>query len=529
MQPLAGSAVDGRSGTKVAIKKLYRPFQSELFAKRAYRELRLLKHMKHENVIGILDVFTPDVTLEKFNDFYLVMPFMGTDLSKIMKHEKLTEDRIQFLDLKPGNLAVNEDCELKILDFGLARHTDSEMTGYVVTRWYRAPEVILNWMHYTQTVDIWSVGCIMAEMITGRPLFKGNDPVNLLEKMLVLDAEKRVTAAEALLHPYFEPIHDPEEEIEAEKYDDTFDNMDLPLDEWKRITYKEILNFKPPQTLDSKETAVQSAVLILKIKLHVGHFVGNEMRTKMIDFLFIRNTCSNLAFFTVYKAVTNSSYFEKHSDLLWRGSLRGGKKSWQTFVKNFCVKLLIFLKGSIFTVDCLDIPNKYKVFLTEDLDACQQKQTYCCAISKWQSQHQVGQEVSAKTLNCAEMSPRAISPVEIIERTDITEPSAALRHGTDVCFLATRNSIPLEPSLVFFFFIKMVVLCCKEKKIEPQNVIRKTFIQVFSKAIDPAKCCRHGSFTSTDMATEPVVPGKLCSAQLMGAYGCHLLSVVLQP
>ncbi|KAM9205167.1 mitogen-activated protein kinase 12 [Mergus octosetaceus] len=322
------SAVDGRTGTKVAIKKLYRPFQSELFAKRAYRELRLLKHMKHENVIGILDVFTPDVTLEKFNDFYLVMPFMGTDLSKIMKHEKLTEDRIQFLvyqmlkglkyihssgiihrDLKPGNLAVNEDCELKILDFGLARHTDSEMTGYVVTRWYRAPEVILNWMHYTQTVDIWSVGCIMAEMITGRPLFKGNDhldqlteimkimgtptqdfvqklqsqdaknyikslpkvqkkdfasvlkyanplAVSLLEKMLVLDAEKRVTAAEALMHPYFEPVHDPEEEIEAEKYDDTFDNMDLPLDEWKRITYKEILNFKPPLTSESKETAV---------------------------------------------------------------------------------------------------------------------------------------------------------------------------------------------------------------------------------------------------------------------------------
>lgn len=58
--------------------------------------------------------------------------------------------------------------------------------------------------------------------------------VNLLEKMLVLDAEKRVTAAEALMHPYFEPVHDPEEEIEAEKYDDTFDNMDLPLDEWKR-------------------------------------------------------------------------------------------------------------------------------------------------------------------------------------------------------------------------------------------------------------------------------------------------------
>eukprot|EP00069_Balaena_mysticetus_P000560 bmy_14624T0 len=164
------SAVDSRTGAKVAIKKLYRPFQSELFAKRAYRELRLLKHMRHENVIGLLDVFTPNETLDDFTDFYLVMPFMGTDLGKLMKHEKLSEDRIQFLvyqmlkglkyihaagiihrDLKPGNLAVNEDCELKILDFGLARQADSEMTGYVVTRWYRAPEVILNWMHYTQT------------------------------------------------------------------------------------------------------------------------------------------------------------------------------------------------------------------------------------------------------------------------------------------------------------------------------------------------------------------------------------------
>uniref|UniRef100_A0A803SVC7 mitogen-activated protein kinase n=1 Tax=Anolis carolinensis TaxID=28377 RepID=A0A803SVC7_ANOCA len=306
------SATDRKSGTKVAIKKLYRPFQSDLFAKRAYRELRLLKHMKHENVIGLLDVFTPDASLDKFNDFYIVMPFMGTDLSKIMKHEKLTEDRIQFLVyqmLKGLKYIHSSGIIHRILDFGLARHTDSEMTGYVVTRWYRAPEVILNWMHYTQTVDIWSVGCIMAEMITGRPLFKGNDhldqlteimkvtgtptqdfvqklqsqdaknyikslpkvqkkdfaailkyatplAVNLLEKMLVLDAEKRISAAEALAHPYFEAIHDPEEETEAEKYDETFDNMDLPLDEWKCITYKEVINFNPPPSPESKETAV---------------------------------------------------------------------------------------------------------------------------------------------------------------------------------------------------------------------------------------------------------------------------------
>ncbi|RXN12407.1 mitogen-activated kinase 13-like protein [Labeo rohita] len=169
------SAINNKSKEKVAIKKLHRPFQSEIFAKRAYRELRLLKHMKHENavthlpfrcvnfavqpkVIGLLDVFTPASRLDDFQDFYLVMPYMYTDLSKVKGI--LTEDRIQFLvyqmlcglkDLKPGNLAVNQDCELKILDFGLARHAEAEMTGYVVTRWYRAPEVILNWMHYTQT------------------------------------------------------------------------------------------------------------------------------------------------------------------------------------------------------------------------------------------------------------------------------------------------------------------------------------------------------------------------------------------
>ena len=80
-----------------------------------------------------------------------------------------------FQDLKPSNIAVNEDCELRILDFGLARPTENEMTGYVATRWYRAPEIMLNWMHYNLTVDIWSVGCIMAEMLTGKTLFPGTD------------------------------------------------------------------------------------------------------------------------------------------------------------------------------------------------------------------------------------------------------------------------------------------------------------------------------------------------------------------
>lgn len=138
---------------KVAIKKLTRPFQSEIHAKRTFRELKLLKQMKHENVIGLLDVFTPANQVNQMNDVYFVTHFMGADLNQIIKTQKLSDDHVQFLvyqilrglkyihsagiihrDLKPSNLAVNEDCELRILDFGLARQAEAEMTGYVATR-----------------------------------------------------------------------------------------------------------------------------------------------------------------------------------------------------------------------------------------------------------------------------------------------------------------------------------------------------------------------------------------------------------
>nr|QIC53202.1 MAPK11 [Lethenteron camtschaticum] len=316
------SALDRHRAMKVAVKKLSRPFQSLIHAKRAYRELRLLKHMNHENVIGLLDVFTPDKSLDVFNDMYLVTHLMGADLNNIVKCQKLTDDHVQFLvyqtlrglkyihsagiihrDLKPSNLAVNEDCELKILDFGLARLTDEEMTGYVATRWYRAPEIMLNWMHYNQTVDIWSVGCIMAELLTGRALFPGTDyidqlklimqlvgtpgpelmqkissdsarnyiqslpvmkkrdfrdvflganpnAVELLERMLVLDTERRVTASQALAHPYLAQYHDPEDEPEASPFDESHENRLLSIDEIKQLAFEEIVNYVPPETDD---------------------------------------------------------------------------------------------------------------------------------------------------------------------------------------------------------------------------------------------------------------------------------------
>ncbi|XP_061709401.1 mitogen-activated protein kinase p38b-like isoform X2 [Cydia pomonella] len=318
------SAIDTLHNMKVAIKKLARPFQSAVHAKRTYRELRMLKHMNHENVIGLLDVFSPEKTLEEFQQVYLVTHLMGADLNNIVRTQKLSDDHVQFLvyqilrglkyihsagiihrDLKPSNIAVNEDCELKILDFGLARPTETEMTGYVATRWYRAPEIMLNWMHYNQTVDIWSVGCIMAELLTGRTLFPGSDhidhltrimflcgkpdqetfekiiseearnyiqslptlvrrdfrevfrganplAINLLELMLELDADKRITAEQALAHKYLEQYADPSDEPVSAPYDQSFEDMDLPVDKWKDLVWKEVVEFKPhPQHMNT--------------------------------------------------------------------------------------------------------------------------------------------------------------------------------------------------------------------------------------------------------------------------------------
>ncbi|XP_024913134.1 mitogen-activated protein kinase 11 isoform X3 [Cynoglossus semilaevis] len=313
--PLCSSAYDVVLRQKVAVKKLSRPFQSLIHSRRSYRELRLLKHMKHENVIGLLDVFTPAAALEDFNELYLVTNLMGADLNNIVKFQRLSDEHVQFLiyqllrglkyihsaglihrDLKPSNVAVNEDCELRILDFGLARQTNDEMTGYVATRWYRAPEIMLNWMHYNQNVDIWSVGCIMGELLKGKVLFPGTDyidqlkrimevvgtptpdllkkicsehaqkyiqslpfmpqqdlekifrganplAVDLLKRMLVLDCDGRISACEALSHPYFSQYHDPEDEPEAPPYDQTLESKDRSLEEWKELVFEEVNSF----------------------------------------------------------------------------------------------------------------------------------------------------------------------------------------------------------------------------------------------------------------------------------------------
>ncbi|KAJ2808692.1 MAPK protein hog1 [Coemansia furcata] len=289
---LVCSARDQLKTQAVAIKKIMRPFSASVLAKRTYRELKLLKHLRHENIISMSDVF-----ISPLEDIYFVTELL-VFLYQILRGLKYVHSAgVIHRDLKPSNIVINENCDLKICDFGLARVQDPQMTGYVSTRHYRAPEIMLTWQKYDVAVDIWSAGCILAEMFEGTPLFPGKDHVHqfsiitellgtppddviqtigsentlrfvqslprrkpvsfkarfprieplaidLLEKMLVFDPRKRITATEALAHPYLETYHDEADEPEAaSKFDWSFNDADLPVEEWKVMMYNEVLDF----------------------------------------------------------------------------------------------------------------------------------------------------------------------------------------------------------------------------------------------------------------------------------------------
>lgn len=312
------SAKDSKSGHKRAIKKITQAFENSTDARRTLREIMLLQHLKHENIIALVDMMRP-AHIEEFNDVYLVYELMDTDLHQIIRSaQPLSDEHCQYFiyqilrglkyvhsanvlhrDLKPSNLLLNANCDLKICDFGLAR-TASErafMTEYVVTRWYRAPELLLSCEDYTSAIDVWSVGCIFAELLGREPLFPGRDYIHqlklivqklgspsesdlefiksdqarayirrvpfaprvrfdrlypganplgldLLAKMLVFDPRKRCTVEEALAHPYLATLHDAAAEPVAERsFDFGFEDEELRDDELRRKVWERVSAF----------------------------------------------------------------------------------------------------------------------------------------------------------------------------------------------------------------------------------------------------------------------------------------------
>uniref|UniRef100_A0AC34QJH3 Protein kinase domain-containing protein n=2 Tax=Panagrolaimus sp. JU765 TaxID=591449 RepID=A0AC34QJH3_9BILA len=286
-------ALDQRNNREVALKKIPRAFAALTLVKRALREIRILRDLHHENIVSIFDMFATHGGQASDVDIYLVLDLMETDLHQIIHStQHLTEQHNQYFlyqilrglkylhsvgivhrDMKPSNLLVNSNCVLKIADFGMARSlaqcrqqtTNNPLTQYVMTRWYRAPELLFTFPQYDTKVDIWSAGCIFAEMVQRRQLFPGKDgasqikmivcylgtpeeeviskvrmtavknvivecgqrkplpwtailpkatpeAIGIIVKMLQVNPQKRCTAEQALEDIYLDPYHVPENE-----------------------------------------------------------------------------------------------------------------------------------------------------------------------------------------------------------------------------------------------------------------------------------------------------------------------------
>ncbi|KAH8509159.1 hypothetical protein H0E87_011068 [Populus deltoides] len=321
------SAIDTHTGEKVAIKKIHDIFEHISDAARILREIKLLRLLRHPDIVEIKHIMLPP-SRRDFKDIYVVFELMESDLHQVIKaNDDLTREHYQFFlyqllralkyihtanvyhrDLKPKNILANANCKLKICDFGLARvafnDTPSTIfwTDYVATRWYRAPELCGSFFSkYTPAIDIWSIGCIFAEVITGKPLFPGKNVVHqldlmtdllgtpsldtisrvrndkarryltsmrkkapvpfaqkfpnadplalcLLERLLAFDPKDRPTAEEALGDPYFKGLAKVEREPSCQpitKMEFEFERRRVTKEDIRELIFREILEYHP--------------------------------------------------------------------------------------------------------------------------------------------------------------------------------------------------------------------------------------------------------------------------------------------
>jgi serine/threonine protein kinase len=352
----------------VAVKKVLDPFHDHTDCKRLLREVRLLRSLRHPNVLHLTDLMPPpSLSPADWTDVYLVTRLFDTNLHRVIySGHTLTDAHVQYIlwqvfralrylhtagvvhrDMKPTNLLLNRDCELALADFGLARllipysgephvavghrrggsgggggggggegdtppaeprSKSGQLTRYVVTRWYRAPELLVQNRVYDFKVDMWSVGCILAELLGVKALFPGKDSLHqlrlvveqlgvptpeellgihneqavqyirnlvprdpagaspaaaaerfarlyprahpllldLLAQLLHFDPKKRPSAAEALAHPYLAAYRDaPEEVLPIPEIEMGFESEAPTKETLRQLIWEEVLRYHP--------------------------------------------------------------------------------------------------------------------------------------------------------------------------------------------------------------------------------------------------------------------------------------------
>ncbi|ETM56734.1 CMGC/MAPK protein kinase [Phytophthora nicotianae] len=382
------AATNTETKKNVAIKKITPMAGDEWDAKHTLREIRLMRYFgKHPNIASLQDLST---CIEK-DELYLMMDLVDTDLHRLIQSktkleeahiaaimyqllcgaQTLHENGVLHRDLKPGNILVSKNCDVKITDFGLSRYiphsarneavkspTDVEsrravdktqalMTEYVVTRWYRPPEIMLAPTGvYNEAVDMWSVGCIFGELLNRRPMFPGSDfldqlsrvfsvlpvptrdkrgyevegdalafleslppcspsaltklfrraspeAVSLLRRLLCVNPARRISAKQALAHPYFKSIRaqlgEPPVFRVDKAFDFEFDYQEFSLTHLKTLIQSEVKLLQkyglPPPIVDPEpvQAAVYEEVDDYEDEETKQEIVGNVEQAKTVE------------------------------------------------------------------------------------------------------------------------------------------------------------------------------------------------------------------------------------------------------